>query len=68
MAKKADPHSALFLDPVDKKYAILFVTRTDYQDKNQKLEKFIQAFQNSQQVRDILDKDFGKDMWFAGWK
>lgn len=68
MAKKADPHSALFLDPIDKKYAILFVTRRDYQDKNQKLEKFIQAFQNSQQVRDILDKDFGKDMWFAGWK
>lgn len=43
-------------------------TSRDYQDKNQKLEKFIQAFQNSQQVRNILDKDFGKDMWFAGWK
>lgn len=28
MAKKADPHSALFLDPIDKKYAILFVTRS----------------------------------------
>ena len=68
MAKKADPHSALFLDPIDKKYAILFVTRTDYQDQNQKLEKFIHAFQNSQKVREILDKDFGKDMWFAGWK
>ena len=68
MAKKADPHSALFLDPIDKKYAILFVTRSDYQDQNQKLAKFINAFQNSQQVREILDKDFGKDMWFAGWK
>lgn len=68
MAKKADPHSALFLDPIDKKYAILFVTRSDYQDQNQKLAKFIHAFQNSQQVREILDKDFGKDMWFAGWK
>ena len=68
MAKKADPHSTLFLDPIDKKYAILFVTRSDYQDQNQKLAKFIHAFQNSQQVREILDKDFGKDMWFAGWK
>ena len=68
MAKKADPHSALFLDPIDKKYAILFVTRSDYQDQSQKLAKFIHAFQNSQQVREILDKDFGKDMWFAGWK
>lgn len=68
MAQKADPHSALFLDPIDKKYAILFVTRTDYQDKNQNLEKFIHAFQNSQHVRNILDQDFGKNMWFAGWK
>ena len=68
MAKKADPHSALFLDPIDKKYAILFVTRKDYQDKNQKLEKFIHAFQNSSQVQNILDKDFGKNMWFPGWK
>ena len=68
MAKKADPHSALFLDPIDKKYAILFVTRSDYQDKNQKLEKFIHAFQNSKQVQNILDQDFGKEMWFAGWK
>lgn len=68
MAKKADPHSALFLDPIDKKYAILFVTRRDYQDKNQKLAKFIHAFQNSPQVREILDRDFGKGMWFEGWK
>ena len=68
MAKKADTHSALFLDPIDKKYAILFVTRSDYQDQNQKLAKFIHAFQNSQHIREILDKDFGKDMWFAGWK
>ena len=68
LAKKADPHSALFLDPADKKYAILFVTRTDYKDRNQKLEKFIHAFQKSNKVREILDKDFGKNMWFEGWK
>ncbi|MFI7931208.1 methionine transporter, partial [Acinetobacter baumannii] len=54
--------------PIDKKYAILFVTRRDYQDKNQKLATFVKAFQNSKQAQDILDKDFGKGMWFQGWK
>lgn len=68
MAKKADPHSALFLDPVDKKYAILFVTRKDYADENQKLAAFVSTFQNSEKVKAILDRDFGKGMWFAGWK
>ncbi|MFI8066590.1 MetQ/NlpA family ABC transporter substrate-binding protein, partial [Acinetobacter baumannii] len=63
MAKVTDPHSALFLDPIDKKYAILFVTRRDYQDKNQKLATFVKAFQNSKQAQDILDKGFGKGMW-----
>lgn len=68
MAKKADPHSALFLDPVDKKYAILFVTRKDYDDQDKKLETFVKTFQNSKKVKAILDRDFGKNMWFEGWK
>lgn len=68
MAKKADPHSALFLDPVDKKYAILFVTRKDYVDHDKKLETFVKAFQNSAKVKTILDRDFGTGMWFEGWK
>lgn len=68
MAKKADPHSALFLDPVDKKYAILFVTRKDYNDQDKKLETFVKTFQNSEKVKAILDRDFGKNMWFEGWK
>lgn len=68
MAKKADPHSALFLDPADKKYAILFVTRKDYADEGKKLETFVKAFQNSTKVKAILDRDFGQNMWFEGWK
>ena len=68
MAKVTDPHSALFLDPVDKKYAILFVTRKDYSDPNQKLPIFVKAFQNSKHVQEILDRDFGSKMWFEGWK
>lgn len=68
MAKKADPHSALFLDPVDKKYAILFVTRKDYSDSDKKLETFVKTFQSSEKVKAILDRDFGQNMWFEGWK
>ena len=68
MAKTADPKDALFLDPIDKKYAILFVTRGDYQDKNQKLATFVKTFQQSTKVQHILDKDFGQGLWFKGWQ
>ncbi|OTG85378.1 methionine transporter [Acinetobacter sp. ANC 4558] len=68
LAKVADPNSALFIDPVNKKFAILFVTRKDYQDQDKKLETFVQTFQNSEKVRTILDKDFGQGLWFEGWK
>lgn len=68
MAKVADPNSALIIDPVDKKYAILFVTRKDYSDQDQKLATFVKAFQNSAKVREILNEDFGQGMWFEGWK
>lgn len=68
MAKIADPNSALFLDPIDKKFAILFVTRNDYQDKDNKLKTIVETFQNSEDVKQILDRDFGKGIWFQGWK
>lgn len=68
MAKVADPNSALIIDPVDKKYAILFVTRKDYSDQDQRLATFVKAFQNSAKVREILNEDFGQGMWFEGWK
>lgn len=68
LAKVADPNSALFIDPINKKFAILFVTRKDYQDKDDKLKTVVETFQNSEKVHAILDKDFGKGMWFEGWK
>jgi D-methionine transport system substrate-binding protein len=49
--KGADLHSALFLIQSNKKYAILFVTRDDYQDKDKNLQTFVKAFQNSKQVK-----------------
>ena len=68
LAKVADPTSALLLDPIDKKFAILFVTRKDYADVDQKLATVVKTFQNSEKVQAILDQDFGKGLWFAGWK
>jgi D-methionine transport system substrate-binding protein len=67
MAKVADPNSALLIDPVNKKFAILFVTHKNYQDQDKKLETFVQTFQTSDKVRTILNKDFGSGMWFEGW-
>ncbi len=68
LAQVADPSSALFLDPIDKKFAILFVTRKDYVDEDQKLATVVKTFQNSEKVKAILDQDFGHGLWFAGWK
>ncbi len=68
LAKVADPNSALFLDPIDKKFAILFVTRKDYIDEDQKLATVVKTFQNSEKVKAILDRDFGQGLWFAGWE
>lgn len=68
LAKVADPNSALFLDPIDKKFAILFVTRKDYIDEDQKLATVVKTFQNSKKVKAILDRDFGQGLWFAGWE
>ena len=67
LAKAIDPKDALFLDPIDQRFAILFVTRTDYPDHDHKLATFVKTFQSSAQVRDILDRDFGQGLWFEGW-
>lgn len=69
LAKTADPESALiFDDNTNKRYAILFVVRDDYQDKDDKLKKFVTIYQNSPQVKAALDADFGATLWFPGWK
>lgn len=69
LAKNHDPNDALIFDaPTGNRYALLFVTREDYQDKNQKLEKFIKIFQSSKKVRQSIDEDSGKNLWYADWK
>ena len=69
LAKTADPESALLFDEnTNKRYAILFVVREDYQDKNDKLKKFVSIYQNSAQVQQALNEDFGAKLWFPGWK
>ncbi|TCH65659.1 MetQ/NlpA family ABC transporter substrate-binding protein [Acinetobacter sp. ANC 4862] len=69
LAKTADPEQALLFDSnTDIRYAILFAVRDDYQDKNDKLKKFVEIYQNSPKVKQALDADFGAKLWFPGWK
>lgn len=69
LAKTADPEQALLFDSNnDNRYAILFAVREDYQDKNDKLKKFVEIYQNSPKVKQALDADFGAKLWFPGWK
>lgn len=68
LAKTADPNSALLLDDTtNKRYAILFVVRDDYEDKDDKLKKFIEIYQNSPAVKAAIDEDIGPKLWFPGW-
>jgi D-methionine transport system substrate-binding protein len=68
LAKTADPNSALVLDQrQDNRYAILFVVRENYQDKDDKLKRFVEIFQKSDKVKAILDQEFGPKLWFPGW-
>lgn len=69
LAKTADPEKALLFDSnKDNRYAILFAVREDYQDKNDKLKRFVSIYQNSPRVKEALDADFGAKLWFPGWK
>lgn len=69
LAKTADPEKALLFDSnTDKRFAILFAVREDYQDKDEKLKKFVEIYQNSPRVKQALDADFGSTLWFPGWK
>lgn len=73
LAKTIDPNKALLLDDeTNKRYAILFVVRDDYENKHpekaEKLKKFIEIYQTSPAVNQALNDDIGKNLWFAGWK
>lgn len=69
LAKTIDPEKALIFDSnTDKRFAILFAVREDYEDVDGKLRKFVDIYQNSPKVKAALDADFGAKLWFPGWK
>lgn len=69
LAKTADPEKPLIFDSNnDKRFAILFAVREDYEDIDGKLRKFVDIYQNSAKVKAALDTDFGATLWFPGWK
>ena len=72
LAKTIDPNQALvFDDTTNNRYAILFVTRDDFAQKNperaQQLKKFIHIYQTSPNVKQVLNKEIGEKLWFPGW-
>ena len=72
LAKTIDPNQALILDDTtNNRYAILFVTRDDFAQKNperaEQLKKFIHIYQTSPNVKQVLDKEIGGKLWFPGW-
>ncbi|MHA3091677.1 MetQ/NlpA family ABC transporter substrate-binding protein [Acinetobacter brisouii] len=68
LAKTIDPKKALLLNnQEDKRYAILFVVRKDYKDEGGRLQKFVDIYQHSAQVKASLNAEIGSGLWYAGW-
>ena len=68
LAKTIDPKKALLLNSQeDKRYAILFVVRKDYKDEGGRLQKFVDIYQHSPQVKASLNAEIGSGLWYAGW-
>lgn len=73
LAQTIDPNDALILDEINNTlYAILFVVREDFEEKQPEkaaqLKKFIQIYQTSDKVKQALNDDIGEKLWFKGWK
>ena len=60
-----DPNHALLFDPIQDRYALQFVVKSDSPNKD-KVRKFISVYQNSPKVREILKEKFG-DLVVAAW-
>ena len=68
LAKTIDPKKALLLNSQeDKRYAILFVVRKYYKDEGGRLQKFVDIYQHSPQVKASLNAEIGSGLWYAGW-
>jgi D-methionine transport system substrate-binding protein len=53
-----NPDNPLIFDPIQQRYALQFVARTDSPNK-EKIKKFIAIYQNSPKVKAILEEKFG---------
>ena len=65
------PQTARAIDDVDLAFGYphyLRLAKTADQDKDNKLQKFVEIYQNSPKVKAALDSDFGPTLWFPGWK
>lgn len=68
LAKTIDPQKALYLNKdEDKRYAIVFAVKDNYQDDNDKLKRFVEIYQQSPEVKAALDQQLGQSLWYRGW-
>ncbi|SDC15236.1 MetQ/NlpA family ABC transporter substrate-binding protein [Acinetobacter boissieri] len=68
LAKTIDPEHALLLNKnADKLYGIVFAVRNNYEDKNDQLQKFVEIYQHSPEVKAALNREIGAPLWYPGW-
>ncbi|ESK40018.1 hypothetical protein P256_00457 [Acinetobacter nectaris CIP 110549] len=68
LAKTIDPQKALYLNKdEDKRYAIVFAVKENYQDEHDKLRRFVEIYQHSPEVKAVLDEQLGNALWYPGW-
>lgn len=61
-----DPSNALLFDPIQDRYALQWVVKSDSPNRD-KVRKFISIYQKSPKVREILKEKFG-DLVVAAWR
>jgi D-methionine transport system substrate-binding protein len=60
-----DPRGALVFDPIQQRYALQFVVRSDSPNKD-KVKQFISIYQSSPKVKAIIEEKFG-DLIVPAW-
>ncbi|PPQ42308.1 MetQ/NlpA family ABC transporter substrate-binding protein [Rhodopseudomonas palustris] len=61
-----DPHAALFWEPINPRYGIVFVAQPKNKD-DPRIAQFIKIYQTSPEVRAVLDKQYG-DLYVRLWE
>lgn len=61
-----DPHAALFWEPINPRYGVVFVAQPKNKD-DPRIAQFIKIYQTAPEVRAVLDKQYG-DLYVRLWE